>query len=96
MATRLTTVPPYWRGLRFRARWDELDPAGLSQSVERGGFAGFGQSVAISSDTIVVAAPYEDSSVTDVNGDQTDNSALDAGPRTSLCATGRLGSSRPI
>lgn len=39
----------------------------------------FGTSVAISGDTIVVGAPYEDSKVTGVNGNQNDNSAESAG-----------------
>ena len=39
----------------------------------------FGLSVAISGDTLVVGAPYEDSSATGVNGNQTNNSATDSG-----------------
>jgi hypothetical protein len=39
----------------------------------------FGTSVSISGDTIVAAAPYEDSSATGVGGTQSDNSALNAG-----------------
>lgn len=39
----------------------------------------FGQSVAISWDTIVVGAPNEDSGATGVNGDQSDNSAVESG-----------------
>ena len=39
----------------------------------------FGQSVAISSDTIVVGAYYEDSNATGINGNQADNSAADSG-----------------
>jgi hypothetical protein len=39
----------------------------------------FGRSVAISGDTIVVGAPNEDSSATEVNGDQSDNSAQNPG-----------------
>ena len=39
----------------------------------------FGNSVAISGDTIVVGAEREDSGATGVNGDQLDNSALNAG-----------------
>ncbi len=39
----------------------------------------FGYSVAISGDTIVVGAPYEDSSATTVNGDQEDDSVEEAG-----------------
>lgn len=40
---------------------------------------GFGQSVAISGDTIVVGAGYEDSAATGVNGNQADNGAAKAG-----------------
>ncbi len=39
----------------------------------------FGHSVAVSGDTVVIGANEEDSSVTGVNGNQADNSALDAG-----------------
>lgn len=39
----------------------------------------FGSGVAISGDTIVVGAPAEDSRSTQIGGDQTDNSAEDAG-----------------
>lgn len=40
---------------------------------------GFGYSVAISGDTIVVGAPFEDSAATGVNGDQVDNTAGESG-----------------
>lgn len=39
----------------------------------------FGRSVAISGDTIVVGAPAEDSAASGIDGDETDNSAADAG-----------------
>ncbi|TWT41910.1 hypothetical protein RAS1_30340 [Phycisphaerae bacterium RAS1] len=39
----------------------------------------FGFSVAVSGDTLVIGAPFEDSSATGVNGDQSDNSASDSG-----------------
>ena len=39
----------------------------------------FGVSVAVSNDTLVVGAPYEDSAATGVNGDQNNNSAPYAG-----------------
>jgi len=41
--------------------------------------AGFGVSVAISGDTVVVGAPGEDSAATGVNGDESDDSAPGAG-----------------
>jgi hypothetical protein len=40
---------------------------------------GFGWSVAISGDTMVIGAPDEDSNATGVNGNQTNNSARDSG-----------------
>jgi RNase P/RNase MRP subunit p29 len=39
----------------------------------------FGNSVALSGNTLVVGAPYEDSSATTINGEQSDNSAKDSG-----------------
>ena len=39
----------------------------------------FGLIVAASGDTVVIGAPYEDSGATGINGDQSDNSVLDAG-----------------
>ena len=39
----------------------------------------FGGSVAVSGDTVVVGAAYEDSNATGVNGNQSDNSATDSG-----------------
>ena len=42
-------------------------------------YDGFGGSVAVSNDTIVVSANLEDSAATGVNGDQINNSAVDAG-----------------
>jgi len=39
----------------------------------------FGNSVAISGDTVIVGAPDEDSAATGINGNQTSNSAQDAG-----------------
>ncbi len=40
---------------------------------------GFGHSVAVSGDTVVVGAPFEDSNATGVNGNQADDTAADAG-----------------
>jgi hypothetical protein len=39
----------------------------------------FGWSVAVSGDTVVVGAPFEDSNATSVNGNQANNSAADSG-----------------
>ena len=44
-----------------------------------GGGDGFGRSVAISGNTLVVGAHLEDSNATGINGDQGNNSALDSG-----------------
>ena len=39
----------------------------------------FGTSIAISGDTIIIGAPYEKSNATGINGNQSDNSAFNAG-----------------
>jgi hypothetical protein len=39
----------------------------------------FGRSVAVSGNTVVIGAPYEDNNATGVNGNQADNSAADSG-----------------
>jgi hypothetical protein len=44
-----------------------------------GGWDDFGDSISISGDTVVVAASYEDSAATGVNGDQNDESASASG-----------------
>ncbi len=48
----------------------------------------FGLSVSISGDTVVVAAPYEDSAATGVNGNQADNSASGSGAAYVFVRTG--------
>jgi hypothetical protein len=53
------------------------NPGGASSGGEFGD--SFGWSVAVSGDTVVVGAPWEDSNATGVNGDQTNNSATDSG-----------------
>lgn len=50
------------------------EPSNSSFSGDR-----FGYSMALSGDTLVIGAPYEDSNATGVNGDQTNNLAVDAG-----------------
>lgn len=42
-------------------------------------FDQFGDSVSVSGDTVIVGAPFEDSSAAGVDGDQSDNSAFDSG-----------------
>jgi hypothetical protein len=56
-----------------------MEPAGVPEGVEYGGDDLFGYSVAISGDTVVVGAFAEDSNATGVNGDQSNNSASNAG-----------------
>lgn len=55
-----------------------LDPIGAPALPANYGDR-FGESVAISGDTVVVGAPREDSGASGVDGDATDNSALDRG-----------------
>ncbi len=55
-----------------------------------GFFDQFGSSVALSGDTLVVGASYEDSNATGVNGDQSDNSASDAGATYVFVRSGGL------
>lgn len=68
-------------GAAYVFRWDGLN--WIQQAYLKASNAEaldvFGTSVDISGDTIVVGAPFEDSAATDVNGNQTDNSALRAG-----------------
>ena len=65
------------RALSHHGRSDR--PASLSESFQHRCRRHFGVSVAVSGDTVVVGAISESSNATGVNGDQTDNSALDAG-----------------
>ncbi|WP_345323171.1 S-layer homology domain-containing protein [Candidatus Villigracilis proximus] len=48
----------------------------------------FGTSVSLSGDILAVGAPYEDSNATGVNGNQLDNSAVDAGAAYIFTRTG--------
>ncbi len=57
-------------------------------------FDRFGYSVAISGDTLVVGAPFENSSATGVNGDQSDNSAANSGAAYVFVRTGGTWSQR--
>jgi FG-GAP repeat len=60
-----------------------IDPAFIQQAYLKasntGAGDGFGASVAISGDTMVIGAPNEASNATGVNGDQSNNSSLGAG-----------------
>lgn len=51
----------------------QLQPSSLDASDQ------FGSAVALSADTLVVGVPLEDSNASGVNGDDTDNSLVDAG-----------------
>ena len=61
-----------------RSGTDWTEQAYLKASNTGGGDL-FGGTVAVSGGTVVVGAPTEDSDATGINGDQTDNSAADAG-----------------
>jgi hypothetical protein len=61
---------------RSGTRWTQQ--ASL-QASNADAFDGFGQSLALSGDTLAVGAPGEDSAATGVNGNQNDNSVLDSG-----------------
>jgi hypothetical protein len=65
--------------VRTGTNWNQQ--AYLKASNSGGGFPGdwFGNSVAVSGNTVVVGAPNEESSATGVNGNQIDNSATDSG-----------------
>jgi hypothetical protein len=60
-----------------------IDPTITQQAYLKASNTGannqFGASVAVSGDTVVVGAPNEDSAAMGVNGDQSDNSATNAG-----------------
>ena len=69
----------------------------LGSNTESGGIGSgdlFGWSVAISGDTVIVGAYGESSAATGVNGDQSDNSATDAGAAYVFLRTAAPGRSR--
>ena len=57
--------------------WIQQDYLKASNNAETNDY--FGDSVAVSSDTIAIGAPREDSGATGVGGDQADGSAENAG-----------------
>jgi drug/metabolite transporter superfamily protein YnfA len=57
-----------------------------ASNTESGDF--FGRTVAVSGDTVVIGAPGEDSNATGVNGDQSNNSLLEAGAAYVFVRTG--------
>ncbi|MCX6592520.1 MAG: hypothetical protein NTZ56_13440 [Acidobacteria bacterium] len=68
------------QGARYPLTIDPIaQQAYLKASVYTGGDYLFGNSVAVSGNTVVVGAPREDSNGTGINGAGTDNSATDAG-----------------
>jgi hypothetical protein len=67
------------RAARYPLTIDPFAQQAYLKASNTAAFDGFGDSVAISGDTVVVGAPHEDSNATGVNGNQTDNSMFDAG-----------------
>jgi len=58
---------------------ESLDQQAYLKASNTDAYDNFGDSVAVCGDTVVVGAPWEDSSATGVGGNQDDNNALDAG-----------------
>jgi len=67
------------RGASYPLTIDPLAQQAYVKASNTGARDFFGDSVAVSGDTMVVGAPREDSTATGVDGDQADNSAADAG-----------------
>jgi hypothetical protein len=66
-------------GARYPVTIDPIAQQAYLKASNTGGDDFFGSSVAVSGDTIVVGAFSEDSSATGINGDEADNSYLEAG-----------------
>ena len=66
-------------GARYPLTIDPLARQAYLKASNSEEFDAFGWSVAISGDTVVVGAPFEDSGSAGVNGDQSDNSMYDPG-----------------
>ena len=66
-------------GARYPLTIDPLAYQAYLKASNTGAGDSFGQAVAISGDTVVVGAGYEDGAATGVNGYQWNNSALDSG-----------------
>jgi hypothetical protein len=64
---------------RYPLTIDPIAQQAYLKASNTGGSDQFGYSVAVSGDTVVIGAIGEDSSATGVNGNQVDNSAVDAG-----------------
>jgi hypothetical protein len=67
------------RGARYPLTIDPIAQQAYLKASNSDTYDAFGESVAVSGDTVVVGAGDESSSATGVNGDQSDNSALDSG-----------------
>ena len=74
------------RGARYPLT---IDPIAQQAYVKNSGGGAFGLLVAVSGDTVVVGAPYEDSNATGVNGDESDSSAQYAGAAYVFVRNGR-------
>ncbi len=67
------------RGARYPLTIDPVAQQAYLKASNTEAFDGFGFSVAVSGDTVVVGARNEDSAATGVDGDQSDNGALNSG-----------------
>ncbi len=67
------------RGARYPVTIDPIAQQAYLKASNTAANDYFGLSVAVSGDTVVVGAYWEDSSATGINGNQADNSALDSG-----------------
>ena len=67
------------RGAHYPITVDPFAQQAYVKASNTDGGDEFGFSVAVSGDTVVVGAAYESSNATGINGDQNDNSALNAG-----------------
>lgn len=76
---RVLTVAVDDTGARYPVTIDPLAYQAYLKASNTGAGDNFGQAVAISGDTVVVGAGYEDGAATGVNGYQWNNSALDSG-----------------
>ncbi len=66
-------------GARYPVTIDPTAQAAYLKASNPGVQDYFGSAVAISGDTVVIGAPYEDSNATGVNGNQADNTGSDSG-----------------
>ena len=64
---------------RYPVTIDPLAHQAYLKASNTGAWDRFGYAVALSGDTAVIGAPYEDSAATGVNGNQTSNAAADSG-----------------